>query len=261
MCNSCSKKEGWAKFRRCENQDKNFKKIFLDNGFVPLEEVTHSRKKILCEDKNGYRGYISKENIEKGKHFSIFSVEFNKENLMHNLENYTVLNHIKTKVQCYELNGVTYGTKLFCVCECGNEFEALLANFVCQSQWRCPLCSKSESTLEYKVETEIKKYCSKYEKQKRFDNCRNTKTNAMLSFDFYIPELNTCIEVDGEQHFKKTFVGFSKNTRKQDTLEDRQKRDKIKNIFCMENNIKLLRIPYTEFSDNNYINIIKKLFN
>lgn len=67
-------------------------------------------------------------------------------------------------------------------------------------------------------------------------------------FDFYLPELNTAIEYDGEQHFKAiNFFGGEEG------LQKNQKRDKIKNEFCLKNSITLYRIPYWE---ENKLNII-----
>ena len=62
-----------------------------------------------------------------------------------------------------------------------------------------------------------------------------------ISFDFYLPDYNLCIEYDGEQHNKiiKYWGDF-------DGLKDRQKKDNIKNDFCKKNNIKLIRISYLE---------------
>ena len=50
-----------------------------------------------------------------------------------------------------------------------------------------------------------------------------------------------CIEYDGEQHFMpiKWFGG-------DEGLENIKIRDGIKNKFCQDNNIKLLRISYKE---------------
>lgn len=165
LCNSCSKKEGWNRIRREDNQGEIFAQIFLNNGFKPLEQITSARDKILCEDLNGYRGYINKLNVELGKHFSVFSIRFNEENFLYNLNNYIRINNLNVKIRGYEPNNRTYETKLFCTCECGNDFEAFLSNFATQYQWRCPVCSKSESNLEYKTELELKKYCV-FEKQK-----------------------------------------------------------------------------------------------
>ena len=57
-------------------------------------------------------------------------------------------------------------------------------------------------------------------------------------YDIYIPSLKLIIEPDGEQHFKD--MAFCN-----DNLEDRVKRDNIKNDFCYNNNIPILRIPYS----------------
>ena len=71
---------------------------------------------------------------------------------------------------------------------------------------------------------------------------------AQLRFDFYLPDYNCCIEYDGIQHFKRT--NFS-----HDNFEERQKRDEIKNQYCKDNNIVLIRIPYTDLDliDRQYL--------
>ena len=100
----------------------------------------------------------------------------------------------------------------------------------------CPFCKKS------KGEKFIKKYLTlkniNYISQKTFDGCKNIK---QLYFDFYLPDYNTCIEYDGEFHFKsiKYFGGDER-------LKQQQKRDNIKNIYCKDKNINLYRIKYNE---------------
>ncbi len=76
--------------------------------------------------------------------------------------------------------------------------------------------------------------------QHKFDDCINPKTNRKLLFDFYLPELNICVEYDGEQHY------IVNNYFNHDKLEMRQKRDQIKNEYCLDNNIRLIRIKYDE---------------
>ena len=63
-----------------------------------------------------------------------------------------------------------------------------------------------------------------------------------LPFDFYIPDLNITIEYDGRQHYEiiDYFGGL-------DGFIDTKIRDTIKTIYCKENNIKLIRIPYWDF--------------
>ena len=75
-------------------------------------------------------------------------------------------------------------------------------------------------------------------------NCINPKTKAKLRFDFFLPAYDCCIEFDGEQHFEEC-------SRCKDTLVDRQYRDNVKNDFCKEHNIKLIRIPYFDYDKLN----------
>jgi len=106
----------------------------------------------------------------------------------------------------------------------------------------CPICKKSkgEKTIRnFLIDKSIM-----FEEQKTFNNCINPETGKNLLFDFYISERNLCIEYDGEQHFKP--MRFSKANK---TLELIQKRDKIKNDFCTNNNINLLRITYRQFKE------------
>jgi very-short-patch-repair endonuclease len=94
-----------------------------------------------------------------------------------------------------------------------------------------------------------------YKEQHRFDDCRNL---LPLSFDFYLPEQNICIEYDGEQHFRK--FKFEKND---DDLLIRQKRDRIKTKYCKKNKIKLIRIKYIDMKNIDKIlnKYLKKICN
>ena len=73
---------------------------------------------------------------------------------------------------------------------------------------------------------------------KKFKTCMNIKE---LPFDFYLPEYNLCIEYDGEHHFHivSKYGGV-------EYLEKVKRNDTIKNIWCLDNSIKLLRISYKE---------------
>jgi len=62
-----------------------------------------------------------------------------------------------------------------------------------------------------------------------------------LPFDFYLPDYNTCIEFDGEQHFNKFRFELDESR-----LIKTKKRDIIKNNFCEKNNINLLRIKFNQ---------------
>lgn len=61
-----------------------------------------------------------------------------------------------------------------------------------------------------------------------------------LHFDFWLPQYRVAIEYDGRQHYESNEF-FDKR----ESLYVRQHRDQLKNQYCKEHNIKLLRIPYT----------------
>ena len=62
----------------------------------------------------------------------------------------------------------------------------------------CALCTIRQSHYMDIVEDYFKKHNIIFEKEKRFDDCRNIR---VLPFDYYIPDKNLCIEVDGEFHY------------------------------------------------------------
>jgi len=77
-------------------------------------------------------------------------------------------------------------------------------------------------------------------REKTFEDCTNRGSERAckkLRFDFYLPEQNTLIEYDGEPHFVK-------RGKYGDKFEERQQNDMIKNQYCKDNNIKLIRIHY-----------------
>jgi len=77
-----------------------------------------------------------------------------------------------------------------------------------------------------------------YIQEKRFDDCKHINT---LPFDFYLPDYDICIEFDGIQHFEEISF-FNTN----DSFDNIQKRDDIKTKYCLDNNIKLIRIKYSD---------------
>ena len=100
----------------------------------------------------------------------------------------------------------------------------------------CPICSESKGEKEVsRILDEMK---IKFIREKRFNKCRYKNP---LPFDFYLPDYNLCIEYDGVHHFMKVNYWGGDIS-----LSSQQKRDNIKTQFCLDNNIKLLRIRYDE---------------
>ena len=89
-------------------------------------------------------------------------------------------------------------------------------------------CKSKDEEKIYNILTENK---ISFYYDKKFQECID---EAYLPFDFYINN-SYIIEFDGKQHFKDThFFNFKKC----------RKHDLIKNKYCFDNNIPLIRIPY-----------------
>lgn len=131
-----------------------------------------------------------------------------------------------------------------CRCDCGNlkiaTGKSLRAGLV-QS------CGCLHSLGEQKISQLLTELNIDFIPQKTFENCRNPATNYFLYFDFYLPQSNTVIEYQGQQHYMDTPRGRYT----QEKLEQLKERDQIKKDYCITNQIKYIEIPYTDFDKIN----------
>lgn len=109
-------------------------------------------------------------------------------------------------------------------------------------------CHKCLNSLgEKETEKFLIKNNIKFISQHKFKNCKLKKE---LLFDFYLPDLNICIEFNGMQHYKSVLYWGG-----DDGLKIRKLRDKIKMEYCKNNNIPLIIIKYND----NILDKLKKL--
>ena len=140
-------------------------------------------------------------------------------------------------------------------CGHGHEWQTTVSHRSMGSN--CPICSESKG--ETAITLLLTRFNIKFITQKTFKEC---KSKNPLPFDVAIDfndKLILLIEYDGKQHYKPIdFAGKGKIHATQQ-LNKIKKRDKIKNQYCRDNNIPLLRIPYWEFDNINKI-VLKTLF-
>lgn len=126
-----------------------------------------------------------------------------------------------------------------CMCSlCGGEFIALPAKIMNSHITSCG-CRKTSSGEE-KIRCILNNLCLKYKEQYRFPDCKYKYT---LPFDFAIfcnESLLCLIEYDGKQHYSPVELFGGEHG----YLETKT-RDEIKNNFCKNNDINLIRLPYT----------------
>ena len=100
----------------------------------------------------------------------------------------------------------------------------------------CPKCSSSKGELE--IEKWLIKNNIEYKKEKAF---KNLVFRKHLRFDFYLPNNKMCIEYDGKQHYTPvTYYGGEEKSK------ELKLKDELKNLYCQENNLSLLRISYKD---------------
>ena len=121
-----------------------------------------------------------------------------------------------------------------CLCDCGNYTIVRLQDLQSGNTSSCG-CIRSKG--EQKIQQLLYDNNISFVKEKSFENCIYPDTLGNPRFDFYVN--NTyLIEYDGIQHFQDNNFFSS-------TVLEQQKKDIFKNQWCKENNIPLIRIPYT----------------
>ena len=133
-------------------------------------------------------------------------------------------------------------TKVECLCLIDGHRWSTEPRLLLQG-YGCPQCNESKG--EKDVRQWLQQHKLNFQFQKMFADCKNKKS---LPFDFYIHEINTCIEFQGRQHYESVdlFGGEEK-------FYEIQRHDKIKSDYCKNNNINLICIPYWE-DVNDYLN-------
>ena len=126
----------------------------------------------------------------------------------------------------------TKHTKWHCKCDCGNQVDVDLGNL---RQGFSQSCGCTNSKQEEKIIKLLNNNNNNinFQYQKRFQDFKEKE------FDFYINN-KYIIQYDGSQHFKYTNTGWDTKQHFQRT----RKSDLIKNKYCFDNNIPLIRIPY-----------------
>ena len=132
------------------------------------------------------------------------------------------------------------------ICEKGHEWEASI-NSRAYNKSNCCRCNESIGEKSIRKQLDIRKFIYKKEYNKL--NIIGLG-GGLLRFDFAVfsdvnyKNLLCLIEYDGKQHYE-----WIKGWLTKEQFETLQHHDKLKDEYCMNNNIHLLRIPYWDLED------------
>ena len=231
-CNVCGQEVKNENKRKYTNWLKKCNKKYLDK--FDYSQVVYINNKTDVEITCAYHGKFKQT---PSRHYKYGCGLCNKEKkLLVSCENFikkcTITHNNKYDYSLVEYKGNKIKVKIICPIH-GIFEQKPNAHF----KHGCYMCNDSKG--EKIICSYLDQYNIEYIRQHRFNDCRFKRP---LPFDFYLPKMNMCIEFDGEQHFipKKNWngdLGFSSTKRN----------DKIKDTYCINNKIKLLRIKYTNF--------------
>lgn len=141
-----------------------------------------------------------------------------------------------------------------CLCDCGS-YCYIRSNSLTTNHTTS--CGCINSTYNNKIGDILNELGFYFETEYHVDLSNYVDDVSYIRFDVFIPSINLAIEYDGEFHFIPIpYLDDDEGIRE---LERTQYRDKIKDDYCLDHNINLLRIPYTE--KNNIKEIIINTIN
>ena len=194
-------------------------------GYELLTEYVSANEKIIVLCCNNHEWITTWGKIQSGRRCPYCSGKYNNyatiKTMIESEEGYRILSN-----DCNTLSD-----RLLIQCINQHVYEATGNTF--KQGHRCPYCNESKG--EKNISEILQEHNIYFIPQYKFNDC---KFKHILTFDFYLPDFNICIEFDGEFHYKP-IMGI-------DEFAKGYVRDDIKNVYCIENNIKLIRIPYWE---------------
>ena len=207
----------------------------------------NTKTKMNLIDSNGYKYFISLNSVRDSRTAKLEIIGKSNPYSIENIQRWLTIQGTKTQV--IDDKYVKDNIKMTFKCECGSIFKTNWNTMRFYKTFRCQKCTHKQSKNEKLTEEYLIFLNIEYETEKYFIDCRN---KLPYKFDFYLPKYNAVIEVHGEQHYvQNKFFSLS--------LEEQQRRDKEKKLYCLRNNIGYHVIPYWHFDIKKYKETINKI--
>ena len=217
------------------------KKIGYDTKSNKQYKLSEEDKQIILQN------YNIKTSVQLAKEFKVSRGMITKIWYDNNLIGKEIKSHIEgndltnrtfgkwTVIEKTNKRASNGGVYWHCICECGNEKNILAQSLLNGRSLSCGEHSNISKGNSKIIEI-LNSNNIQYETEKKFNSCKDKRE---LPFDFYI-ENKYLIEYDGKQHFDKNSIFDYEYTHNHDLLKSK---------WCKENNIPLIRIPYTHYDN------------
>lgn len=150
-----------------------------------------------------------------------------------------------------QIENKNHQRRWLCLCDCG-ALTALTSHCLLSGHTKSCGCLRSTSVSqgELAIRSILVDNNIEYYAEHTFSDCVGVRGRP-LRFDFFIPSINSVIEYDGYQHYHPVeYLGGEK------AFAYLKNHDKIKNEYCQNNGIAMLRLPYTQTYQEMYKTII-----
>ena len=208
------------------------------------ENSKDGRAQWLCQCKCGNQKIVSSKVLRNGHSKSCGCLKKEKPGRLLDITGQRFGHLIAVERMPRKFNNKSYGSRYWkCKCDCGNEHYVTTNHLMSGAIQSCGCTSISKG--EEQVASLLKIHHIPYETEKTFQDCK-FENNYLARFDFYINN-KYIIEYDGEQHFKYKESNGGWNNK--ENYEKTKEHDEIKNQWCKDNNIPIIRIPYTHIKE------------
>ena len=138
-----------------------------------------------------------------------------------------------------KLNYTGYANDVIITCSIHGDFLRPMRSHLLGS--KCTVCSSS--SIEKMAHRVLRNNSIEYVSEKKFKDLKDRR------FDFYLPDFDILLELDGEQHFKATKLHGGKPG-----LKKRQENDRQKDEYALRNKYTLIRVPFdAKLSPESYL--------
>ena len=209
----------------------------------------NGKSKLVIQDEDGYM-YTQYTSRIVNKNGTFVRFHSNNPFTIHNIQIW--LDEFVPGYKILSTGYINAFERLIFECPDGHQFKCSWDKI--QGGQRCTVCQLSIGARE--ILYSLRKIGVKFELEYVFDDCVYKR---VLPFDFAVlnddNSVKCLIEFDGEFHYKE--APFSNCTDKNlRSFKYTKIRDEVKNKYCENNNIPLLRVPYWERDNGNIENIV-----